>query len=103
MRDSDRSRVTTAEKAVEVVRSSECVYIHQGCAEPEDLVRALTRRGPELRDVQIIHLATFGNADYTKPEYEGHFRHNALFIGPNVRQAVQEGRADYVPIFLSEV
>jgi acyl-CoA hydrolase len=98
-----RSRITTAEKAVEAVQSGQRVYLHQGCAEPEVLVKALTRRGPQLRGVEIVHLATFGNADYTLPEYEGHFRHNAFFIGGNVRQAVQDGRADYIPIFLSEV
>ena len=98
-----RSRVTTPEKALAMVRSGQRVYIHNGCAEPEDLVRALTRRGPELRNVEVIHMATFGNADYTHPEYEGHFRHIGFFLGGNVRRAVQEGRADYVPIFLSEI
>ncbi|MFB3827043.1 MAG: acetyl-CoA hydrolase/transferase family protein [Bryobacteraceae bacterium] len=98
-----RSKVTTAPQALEAVQSGHRVYIHQGCAEPEDLVKALTCRGPELRNVEVLHLATFGSADYTLPEYEGHFRHNAFFIGGNVRRAVQEGRADYIPIFLSEI
>jgi 4-hydroxybutyrate CoA-transferase len=97
------SRLTTAADAVSVVRSGQSVYIHNGCAEPNDLVQALTRRGPELHDVSIVHMATFGVADYIRPEYEGHFRHNALFIGGNVRTAFQEGRADYTPIFLSEI
>ena len=86
-----------------MVESGQRVYIHNGCAEPVELVKALTRRGPELRDVEVLHMATMGIADYSLPEYEGHFRHNALFIGGNVRQAVQEGRADYTPIFLSEI
>ena len=98
-----RSRLATADAAVSVVRSGQSVYIHNGCAEPNDLVQALTRRGPGLHDVQIVHMATFGVADYIRPEFEGHFRHNALFIGGNVRKAVQEGRADYTPIFLSEI
>ena len=98
-----RSKITTAGRALEAVKSGQRVYIHQGCAEPEDLVRALIARGPELRDVEIIHMATMGNADYTRPEFEGHFRHNAFFIGANVRQAVQQGRADYMPIFLGEI
>jgi 4-hydroxybutyrate CoA-transferase len=98
-----RTRLATPEKAVGVIQSGQSVYIHQGCAEPEVLVRALTGRGPELHDVEVIHLATFGNADYTNPEYEGHFRHTAFFIGGNVRRAVQEGRADYIPIFLGEI
>jgi 4-hydroxybutyrate CoA-transferase len=98
-----RSRIVTADEALGCVRSGQCVYIHNGCAEPVELVQALTRRGPALDDVQVLHMATFGVADYILPEYEGHFRHNALFIGGNVRKAVQDGRADYTPIFLSEI
>ena len=99
----DSSRLTTADQAVQAVHSGNRVYIHNGCAEPEDLVAALTRRGPRLQDVEILHMATMGIADYTRSEYEGHFRHNSLFTGCNVRPAVQEGRADYTPIFLSEI
>ena len=98
-----RSRIVTADEALAVVQSGQRVYIHNGCAEPVDLVKALTRRGPELRDVEVIHLATMGIADYSLPEYEGHFRANSLFIAANVRRAVQECRADYTPIFLSEI
>jgi len=98
-----RSRIATADEALAVVRSGQRVYIHNGCAEPVELVNALTRRGPELRDVEVIHMATMGIADYSLPEHEGHFRTNALFIAANVRQAVQEGRADYTPVFLGEI
>jgi len=98
-----RSRIMPADVAVAEIQSGQRVYIHNGCAEPVDLVKALTRRGPELRDVEVLHMATMGIADYTLPEYEGHFRHNSLFIGGNVRKAVQEGRADYTPVFLSEI
>jgi acyl-CoA hydrolase len=48
-------------------------------------------------------MMTLGSADYTRPEYEGHFRHRGLFLGANVREAVAQGRADYTPIFLSEI
>ena len=92
-----------ADVALAELRSGQRVYVHNGCAEPVELVKALTRRGPELEDVEVLHMATMGIADYILPEYEGHFRHNALFIGGNVRKAVQEGRADYTPIFLSEI
>jgi acyl-CoA hydrolase len=98
-----RSRIVTADEALAVVQSGQRVYIHNGCAEPVELVKALTRRGPSLHEVEVLHMATMGIADYSLPEYEGHFRHNALFIGGNVRTAVQEGRADYTPIFLSEI
>jgi 4-hydroxybutyrate CoA-transferase len=66
-------------------------------------VDALVAQAPRLRDVEIIHMMTLGSARYTRPEYEGHFRHRGLFLGPNVRDAVAAGRADYTPIFLSEI
>src|SRR6266566_403789 len=93
----------TAEQALESVRSGMRVYIQPGCAEPETLVEALLKRGPFVRNVEVVHLLTLGNADYVKPEMEGHFRHNAIFIGGNVREAVNDGRADYTPVYLSEV
>jgi acyl-CoA hydrolase len=93
----------SAEEAVSLIQSEDRVYIHSGCAEPEHLVKALLHRGQELRDVEIFHLMTFGNADYVMSEMEGHFRHNAFFIGSNVRDAINSGRADYTPIFLSEL
>src|SRR5947209_19012920 len=96
-----RSRVVPADQALAAVQSGQRVYIHNGCAEPVELVKALTRRGPELEDVEVLHMATMGIADYILPEYEGHYRHNALVIGGNVRKPVQEGRADYEPLFLS--
>ena len=98
-----RSRIVSADEAVAQVRSGQRVYIHNGCAEPIELVKALTRRGPALQDVELIHMATMGIADYSLPEHEGHFRTNALFIGGNVRRAIQEGRGDYTPVFLSEI
>ena len=93
----------TADEAVKAIRSGDCVYIHPGAAEPEQLVRAMVRRAPELRNVTVIHLLTTGSADYVRPEMAGKFRHVAFFAGSNVRQAINEGRADFIPIFLSEV
>ena len=103
MQDDYKRRVTSAERAVEAVRSGDRVWIHEGCATPEILVKALLKRARELRNVEINHMLTLGSADYTRPEYEGHFRHSGLFLGANVREAVAEGRADYTPIFLSEI
>jgi len=98
-----REKLTTAERAVERVSSGDRVYVHPGCAEPETLVSALLKRAGQLANVEIVHLLTLGKADYVKPEYRGRFRHNALFIGSNVREAVTEGRADYTPVFLCEI
>lgn len=81
----------------------DAVYIQPACAEPETLVEALIRRAPEVHNVEIVHMMTMGCAPYVTPEMEGHFRHNAMFIGPNVREAINDGRADYTPIYLSEI
>lgn len=101
--DQYRSKIKTAKEALACVRSGMRVFVHSNCGEPEALVEALVARAPWLNDVEVLHLITFGVAPYCAPEMAGHFRHNALFMGGNVRQAVNEGRADYVPIFLSEI
>jgi len=98
-----RRKVMQPREAVQCIQSGMRVYIHPGCAEPETLVEALIGRAPYVKNVEIVHLLTLGRADYIAPEMEGHFRHNAMFIGANVRQAVNEGRADYTPVFLSQV
>lgn len=98
-----KKRVKPADAALACVKSGMRVYIQPGCAEPETLVEALIRRAPELHDVEIVHMMTMGCAPYVTREMEGHFRHNAMFIGPNVREAINDGRADYTPIYLSEI
>jgi acyl-CoA hydrolase len=101
--DDYRSKLMSAEQALETVNSGDRVWIQSGCGTPSMLVDALVARASHLRDVEIIHMMTLGSARYTRPEYEGHFRHRGLFLGPNVRDAVAAGRADYTPIFLSEI
>jgi 4-hydroxybutyrate CoA-transferase len=98
-----RRKLVTASEALSGVQSGMRVYIQPGCAEPETLVEALLHRGPFVRNVEVVHLLTLGCADYVAPEMAGHFRHNAIFIGGNVREAVNDGRADYTPVYLSEV
>ena len=98
-----QNRLKTASDALQVVQSGMRVYIHEGCAEPETLVEALLRRAPDVYNVEVVHLLTLGCADYVRPEMAPHFRHNAFFIGSNVRAAVNDGRADYTPIYLSEI
>ena len=101
--DEYHQKLKTAAEALSFVRSGERVWVHAGCAVPLSLVDALMARAPYLHDVEIAQMLTLGGADYVKPEYEGHFRVNALFIGTNVRGAIAEGRADYTPIFLHEI
>ncbi len=98
-----RRKSVSPEEAMQCIQSGMRVYIHPGCAEPEALVEALMARGPLVKNVEIVHILTLGRADYIAPQMEGHFRHNAMFIGGNVRQAVNEGRADYTPVFLSQI
>lgn len=85
------------------IKSGERVFIGSGAAEPNALVKAMTARAPELRDVNVLHILTLGDAPYVAPEYATSFRHTAFFIGHNVREAVQQGRADFMPIFLGEI
>jgi acetyl-CoA hydrolase len=98
-----RRKVVPAEQAVQTVRSGDHVWLHAGCNNPEELLKALVCRAGDLENVEVTHLLTFGAADHVDPRYGKAFRHRALFTGPNVRQAVNEGRADFVPVFLSEI
>jgi 4-hydroxybutyrate CoA-transferase len=83
------------------------VYVHGGAATPTLLLEALTQRTlsttDPLHDIETVSLHLEGPAPHVAPEASGHIRHNALFIGANVRQAVQEGRADFTPVFLSDI
>ncbi len=96
-------KVATAEAALRCVRSGMRVFVGSGCAVPQKLVAALAARGPEVFDVEIIHNLTFGDAPCARKELLANFRHNAFFVSPNVREAVNEGVADFTPIFMSEI
>ena len=96
-------RTISAEEAVSFVKSGDRVFLHTAAATPQRLIDAMVGRAGELRDVEIISLHTEGEAEYVRPEYSESFRLNALFVGKNVRRAVQEGLADAIPIFLSDV
>ncbi|HMQ04588.1 MAG TPA: acetyl-CoA hydrolase/transferase C-terminal domain-containing protein [Pyrinomonadaceae bacterium] len=95
--------ITSAEEALSAVRSNSRVFIHGVAAAPQALIRALVARADELRDVEIVHLHTEGEAPYAAAEFSSSFRVNAFFVGANVREAVNSGRADYIPVFLSEI
>ena len=95
-------KLTSAEEAVSVIRSGNRVFIHSVAAAPQRLIQAMTARAPELRDVEIVHLHTEGPAPYAAPELRDSFRVNALFVGANVRDAINSGESSYIPVFLSE-
>ncbi len=90
-------------QAVRAIESDMRVYVHGNAAFPLVLLEALTRRAGQVRNVEMMHVLGFGEAYYNRPEFAESFRHNALFIGINMRKAVQEGRADYIPVHLSEI
>ena len=102
MRSKSYSPVTPQE-AVSVIRSGDRIFIHTAAAAPQVLVKALAERGDELRNVQIYQLHTEGPAPYADEQYQDSFRVHSLFTGANMREAVQDGRADFVPVFLSDI
>jgi 4-hydroxybutyrate CoA-transferase len=98
-----RKRVTSAEAAVSRIQSGHRVFMTGNCSVPQTLMSALVTRAMGLRDVELCNILTFGKADYAGPELVGHLRINTMFISDEHRLAVNEGRADFTPCFLSEV
>lgn len=95
--------ICSAEEAVKNIKSKDRVFIHSVAAAPQTLIKAMTARSNELFGVNIVHIHTEGEAPYVAPGMEEHFKLDAFFIGSNVRKAVNEKRADFIPIFLSEI
>ncbi len=98
-----RTKVVSAEEAVNIVKSGDRIYISGNAATPLRLMNALAKRKDELREVEVNHVLLLGEDPLAKPGMEGNFRHNSLFVGPADREAIAEGRSDYVPVHLSEV
>ena len=97
-----QSRVTTAEEAVKVIKSGMRIFLTGNVSVPQKVLGALVEYAPNLHSVEICQALTIGPADYVNPGMEEHLRVNTLFISHNVRKAVQEGRADFTPVLLSE-
>ncbi len=97
-----KSRVVSADEAVEVIQSGNRLFMTGNVSVPQQLLAALVRRCADLEGVEICQALSIGPADYVSPAVEGHLRVNTLFISANVRKAVQEGRADFTPVLLSE-
>jgi len=94
-------QTVTPEAAVAGIQSGDQVYIHCAAAVPSVLLDVLVARAQQLERVGVVHLHIEGPGPHLAADMATHFRHRALFIGPNARAAVNEGRADYVPVFLS--
>lgn len=98
-----RHKIIDADGAAQKVQSGNRVYFGAGAGVTQVMINALVKRAPQLRNVEIVHMLHFGEAPYVEPQYAESFHHNALFIGSNCRRAVQEGRAEFTPVFLSEI
>jgi acyl-CoA hydrolase/GNAT superfamily N-acetyltransferase len=98
-----RTRLSDAVTALKRIRKGSRIFIGSACGEPQLLVKTLIEIAPQMYDTEIYHFLDLGNSDYSEDKYSEHFRHNALFIGQSTRKAVEEGRADYTPVFLSEI
>jgi len=101
--DDYKKKLVSPEEAVSEVKSHNRVYISGNAATPYVLLNALASKKDELVDVELVHVLLLGEDPLSRPDMEGHFRHNSLFVGPADRKAINEGRADYVPIFLHQI
>lgn len=98
-----RHKAHTLDSAIELIRPGQHVFVGSGAAAPQALVGALVAHAERFLDNQISHILTLGEAPYVEARFARQFRHNAYFIGPNTREAVRAGRADYTPVFLSQI
>jgi acyl-CoA hydrolase len=98
-----KSKLVSADEAMSIVKSGNQIFSSGNAATPYVLLSALAKRKAELKNVDVYHLLLMGDDPLSRPEMHGHFRHKSLFVGPADRQAVNEGRADYFPIFLYEI
>ena len=97
-----RSKITTAEAAVGTIKSGQRIFLTGNCSVPQMILQALVDRASSLKNVEICQALTICGSNYVQPGLESHLRVNSLFISGNVRKAVQEGRADFTPVLLSE-
>lgn len=98
-----KSKLTTAEEALRCIKSNDRIFVSANAATPFSILEALSARKDEVSNVEINHVLLVGNDPFSKEGMESHFRHNSLFIGPADRPVINEGRGDYVPIFLFEI
>ena len=96
------SRIVTPEVAATKIQSDQRIFLTGNCSVPQKVLAALVKHAPNVQNVEICQALTVGPADYVAPNMEGHLRVNTMFISANIRKAVQEGRADFTPVLLSE-
>lgn len=97
-----KSKLVTADEAVRKVNSGNRIFLTGNCSVPQRLLKALVDYAPSIENIEICQALTVAGTEYVNPELAGHLRVNSLFISSNVRKAIQEGRADFTPVTLSE-
>ena len=98
-----QSRRISAEKAAAKIRSGQRVFLTGNCSTPQRFMEALCERYEELQSVEIVQLLDLGAGNYVTPEIYEHIRINSLFISGKIRNAINNGMADFTPVFLSEI
>ena len=98
-----KERTVSAEEAALKIPSGSRVVLAHAAGVPTAVVNSMTANKNRYKDVEIVHLLCLNDAPYTGSNCEGHFRHNALFVGGNTRNAVSQNKADYTPCFFYEV
>lgn len=96
-------KYSTAEEALSIIKSGDRVFMHGSAQTPVFLINELAKQSNRLRDVEIVSISVYGDLEIAKPGYEKSFMLNSMFVSGAIRQAVNEGRADYIPVFLSEI
>lgn len=96
-------KIVSAREAVKIIQSGNRVFVHGSAATPQFLLRALAKRAHELKNVELVAVSTLGELELAKPEYAESFYINSLFVSENIRGAINDGRGNYIPIFLSEI
>lgn len=97
------NKYISGEEAVKVIKSFDRVFVHGGAATPHYLLKKMVERADELKHVELVSISTQGEALFAEEQYHQSFRINSLFVSANVREAVNDGRGDYIPVFLSDI
>lgn len=98
-----QEHLCTPQEAVQKIRSGHRVVVAHACGEPSVLLDAMVANAAQYEKVEIIHMVAMGKAEYCQPQYDKHFHHNAFFLGGSTRAAAAEGRADFTPVYFSEI
>lgn len=94
---------STAEQALSIIKSNDRVFVHGSACTPLFLMRKLAEQAPRLKDVELVFITVLGDIEVQKPQYQSSFHINCMFVSAPIREAVNDGRADYIPVFLSDI